>query len=76
MIMKSISKERRDLAVTVPKTPIKVIDFIRGSSKRSSQRIKRISTYLPLVTGDFPWVSPRQLPTTNAVSYLSHFIFF
>jgi hypothetical protein len=32
MIMKSISKVRRDLAVTVPKTPIKVIEFVLGSS--------------------------------------------
>ena len=55
MKMKRISKERRDLAVTVPKTPIKMIEFVLGSSKAiSSQRIKRILTYLPLVTGDFP----------------------
>jgi hypothetical protein len=31
--MKRISKERRDLAVTVPKTPIKVIEFVLASSK-------------------------------------------
>jgi hypothetical protein len=32
MKMKRISKERRDLAVTIPKIPIKVIDFVLGSS--------------------------------------------
>ena len=33
MKMKRILKERRDLDVTVPKTPIKVIEFVLGSSK-------------------------------------------
>ena len=33
MKMKMILKERRDLAVIVPKTPIKLIEFVLGSSK-------------------------------------------
>jgi hypothetical protein len=33
MKMKRILKKRRDLAVTVPKTPIKAIEFVLGSSK-------------------------------------------
>ena len=73
--MKRISKERRDVALTIPKIPIKMIDFVLGSSKAIKSRIKLISTYLQLVTGDFLLVSPCQLPTFNAVSYLSFHIF-
>ena len=39
MKMKRISKEGGELAVTIPKAPIKMIDFIRGYSKAIKSKI-------------------------------------